>query len=143
MPNFNELLQQDPSKFERRPVVPEGEWLAVIKSKEFGTSAKKKTPLVTFTFGLVSPMPSVPQAALEGFDISKAKMQDDFYFTEDAMFRLKEFFETVGCTQSSTGDSIEAAIGQQVIISVGHSPNEREPSRPYANITGYASARAA
>ena len=137
MPDFNALLDKDPTSFERPPVTPEGDYLAVIKGKSYGQSSKKKTPFVEFQYGIVNPMPSVPEEALDGVDLSKVKLRDQFYLTEDAMFRLREFFETVGCLMDTTRESIDAATGQQVVVTIGHETSDADPSRIYANIRGY------
>jgi hypothetical protein len=79
----------------------------------------------------------VPEAALDGIDLAKVKFRDEFYLTSDAMFRLREFFETVGCLIETTRESIDAAVGQQVVVSIGHQASTRDPSRVFANITGY------
>jgi len=140
MPDFNALLDKNPLEFERPPTVPEGEYLVVIREKKFGQSSQKKTPFVEFSYGIVSPMASVPEEALSGVDLSKAKLRDEFYLTEDAMFRLRDFLEMIGCTEGSTRDAIESAIGQQIIVTVGHETSSRDPSRVFANIRGYVKA---
>lgn len=140
MPDFNALLDKDPSTFERPPTTPEGEYLLVVKSKSFGQSSQKKTPFVEFQYGIVNPMPSVPEEALDGIDLSKVKLRDQFYLTEDAMFRLKEFFETLGCSQETVRESIDASVGSQVVATIGHETSANDPSRVFANIRGYVKA---
>lgn len=137
MPDFNALLDKDPTQFERPPTVPEGDYLLLIKAKVFGQSAKKKTPFVEFQYGIVAPMPTIPMEALEGIDLTKAKLRDEFYITEDAMYRLREFFELVGVVMPSTRESIDACVGQQVIGTVAHTQSTTDASRTYANIRGY------
>jgi len=140
MPDFNALLDKDPASFERPPVAPEGEYLLVIKGKSYGQSSQKKTPFVEFQYGVVDAMASVPEEALDGIDLAKIKLRDQFYLTEDAMFRLREFFETVGCLQETTRESIDAAVGQQVVATIGHETSDKDPTRIYANIRGYVKA---
>ena len=142
MPDFNALLDADPTSFERPPTMPEGECLALIKSRTYGQSAQKKTPYVRFDFNFLAPLPSMSEEALAQIDVSKAKLRDDFYLAEDAMFRLREFFELVGAVQSSTRESIDACVGQQVVLTIGHSPSQRDPNRMFAEIRGYARAEA-
>jgi len=137
MPDFNSLLDKDPLSYERPPTAPEGEYLLLIKGRTYGQSAKKKTPLVDFQYGVIAPMPSIPEEALQGIDLTKVKLHDEFYLTEDAMYRLREFFEIVGCVQGTTRESIDAAVGMQVIATVGHETSQTDPSRKYANIRGY------
>lgn len=140
MPDFNALLDADPTQFERPPLVPEGDFLSLIKGRKFDKSAQKKTPYVRFDFQLIAPMESVSQEALDGIDLAKAKPHDDFYLTEDAMFRLRELFELVDAVMPSTRESIDACVGKQVILTFGHSPSQRDPNRMYAEIRGYARA---
>ena len=73
MPDFNALLNADPTTFERPPTIPEGEYLAVIKSREFGKSAKKQTPFVRFHYGILQALDSVPEEALADIELSKAE----------------------------------------------------------------------
>jgi hypothetical protein len=140
MPDFNKLLDADPTSFERPPTVPEGEFLLLIKGKELGTSAQKKTPYVRFHYQVMTPLESVPEDALEGIDLSKLKPRDDFYLTEDAMFRLREFFEMVGAVENSTRESIEACIGKQVVATFGHTQSQRDPTRVFSEIRSYSRA---
>lgn len=140
MPDFNALLDADPTQFERPPLIPEGDFLGMVKSRKFDKSAQKKTPFVRFDYSLLAPMASVPAEALEGIDLAKTKPHDEFYLTEDAMFRLREFFELVDAVMPSTRESIDACVGKQVVITFGHSPSQRDPSRMYAEIRGYAKA---
>lgn len=138
MPNFNDLLDKDPTTFERPPTLPEGDYLGVIKGKTYGESSKKKTPFVQFQFGVVSPLESVSQEALADIDLTKVKLKDDFYLTEDAMYRLREFLEMADCVQDTTRESIEAAVGQQIVFTIGHETSQTDSSKVYANIRGYA-----
>src|SRR5215510_10206233 len=101
MPDFNSLLDADPTSFERPPLIPEGDFLGLIKSRKFDKSAQKKTPYVRFDFQLISPMDSVSPEAMVGVDLAKTKPHDEFYLTEDAMFRLREFFEIVDAVMPS------------------------------------------
>jgi hypothetical protein len=140
MPDFNALLDKDPTSFERPPTAPEGEYLLVIKSKTYGQSSQKKTPFVEFGYGVISAMPSVPEEALENIDLTKVKFRDQFYLTEDAMYRLREFFEIVGCLQETTRESIDASIGCQVVATIGHETSTNDPSRVFANIRSYVKA---
>lgn len=137
MPDFNKLLDADPTSFERPPTVPEGDFLLLIKGRSYGQSAQKKTPYVRFEYQFIAPMESVPEEALAGIDLSRAKPRDDFYLTEDAMYRLTEFLEILGCIQPSMRDSIDAAVGQQVIATFGHTTSQKDPSKTYSEIRSY------
>jgi hypothetical protein len=140
MPDFNSLLDADPTSFERPPTLPEGEYLASIRAQEFGKSAQKQTPYVRFHYSIIQALDSVPQEALVDIDLSKAKMRDDFYITEDAMFRLRELFEIVDAVENSTRESVAACVGKQVVITIGHSTSQKDPTRTFAEIRSYAKA---
>src|SRR5215471_5233957 len=137
MPDFNELLDRDPTTFERPPTAPEGEYLCVIESKQYGQSSQKKTPFVEFRFKPSAPLESVPPELIADIDLTKVKFRDEFYLTPEAMFRLREFFETVDCVMETTRESIDAAVGQQVVVTIGHQASTRDPSRVFANVTQY------
>lgn len=144
MANLESLLDKDPSTFERPPVLPEGEYLVTVLDSTLGTTpgknGKEKTPFVEFTFGIQSPMESVNEEELEGIDITKAKVRDTFYLTDAAAFRIREFLEKADAIQSTLREGIAAAKGQSIVVTVAHSPNDRDPERPYVNVRGYAAA---
>ena len=124
--SFDDLLVAPVTKFERPPVVPSGTWKLIVEGFEQTESSVKKTPGVQFTFGLVEPGGDVDPAKLDVFrkkvDLGKRKLKDSFWFTDNAMFMLREFFEKAGvavtnknfkqCLQDSKGKVIKAYVSE-------------------------------
>lgn len=145
MANLESLLDKDPSTFERPPVLPEGDYLVTVLDyridKTPGKDGKEPTQFVEYTYGIQSTVgDSVNEEDLEGIDMAKQKVRDTFYLTDAALYRIREFWEKAGCLEGTMRDSLQASKGQSVILTVAHSPNPREPERPYVNVRGYAAA---
>ena len=115
MPDFNALLDADPTSFETpADSYRKASTWSLLKGSEFGKSSQKQTPYVRFHYNVLQALDSVPQEALADMDLNKAKMRDDFYITEDAMFRLREFFELVDAVEvqhSRIGPSLHRQAG--------------------------------
>lgn len=95
-PNFKELLKKPLDTVKRPPALPDGTYYGVVKSYEFGESSNKKTPFVRFHFLAMYGGEDIEASLLEGIDLSKRDLKKDFYITEDALYRLKEFLAALG-----------------------------------------------
>lgn len=77
--------------------VPAGHYKATIRGHEFGKSTKNQTPYVRFIVTLSDPDDDVDDSALDAFGglekLMNRKMYVTFFLTEDAIFRLRDFFE--------------------------------------------------
>jgi hypothetical protein len=120
-PNYNSLLDKTVGSAERPKAVPLGIYRGIITEMAFDVSAKKKTPYVRYS---VKPLqvvsgvdPELFQAAGGADRLSKMKLGLDFYLTEDAMWRLREFLEEslrIDCTTRSFKEAIPYAVNQTI-----------------------------
>lgn len=129
-PDFSALLKKNVSEVSRPWALPTGTYTLQIIGYEFGESSQKKTPYVRFKFQPMSFDQDVDPADLEGKDWSKKELRDDFYLTENAMFRLVDFLNASGLnTEGRTLDElVPEAVGKIVKASVGIQPNQKDPS---------------
>lgn len=126
MASFKDILSKPIAEIKAPPPVPMGTYDWRIVSHEFGESAKKKTPFVRFQVAAISAGEDVDQEALTAFGgIAEAEMKIDFYISEDAAFRLKDFLEKdVGLTGATLEDLIKQTINQTFRGYVTQKPSE-------------------
>lgn len=132
---------------ERPKPVPVGTYLAKIKGQpEYGKTEKKGTEFIKFNAEFVEPMDDVDQDELEEW----AKREDGtnktlkgtalprggvtFYITEDAIWRLDEFFDHLGVLEKGKKKSemVEDAIGSEFLVTINHVTGDNDVV--YANV---------
>lgn len=135
--NFAALLDRRADEIEKPKPLPIGTYSFVVGNHDFGESAQKKTPYVQFEVS--------PRAALEDVDESllaevanwqDRKMRLTYYLTDDALFRLTEFFEHCGLdiAGQSLAELIPQAQGTMVNAYVKQQARENDPDDFYAFI---------
>lgn len=111
--NFSSLLEKPVTSAERPKPKPPGTYTGTTKAFVFGESQKKKTPYVRFTVANVQPGPDVDASALEEVgDLNKWSPSEDFYLTDDSLYRLREFLES--CDVKVEGRSFKETIPEAV-----------------------------
>lgn len=131
-PNFS-ALNRTADQVKRPVQLNDGTYFGTIRDHRLDESSKKKTLFVEYTVELTH---AHEDTDLQGVDdkgneitIEPAgkKMKTTFYFTEDAEYRLKDFFESLGIsTEGRTWkELLPQAIGQQVMVEVAKKPNTR------------------
>lgn len=120
MVDFSKLLSKPMDEIKKPPAVPVGTYTGVITAREFGESANKKTPQVTFQIKLTGATDDVDVAELEGVDFSKKTLRKIYYLTDDATYRLKDLAESCGIPTSgrSLAEPIEDLINMPVLVGV-------------------------
>lgn len=103
--NFASILSKPIETAERPKPYPIGTYVCRIEKHEFGESSQKKTPYVRFFYRPLEARDDVDADALNemgGINNEKPRLlRDDFYLTEEALYRLREFLEEkVGLTIS-------------------------------------------
>lgn len=140
-PNFNALLDKQMGSVEKPKPFPEGPYNLLIIKREFGESQQKKTPYVRFEFRVVSPGAGVDQELLAHakIDFSKRTMREDFYLTDDALFRLTDFLQNALGLPSdlSTRLAVEQAVNRAVIGHVKQEMDKQDPTRIYTRIASF------
>lgn len=125
--DYASLLSVPLDQIKRPPAKPAGTYIGVIESYKFDVSRQKKTPFVSFTISQLTPGPDVDQTLLEGIDLSKWKPSKDFYLTEDALWRLKEFIESfpdIDSTGRQLNEILPELKGQMVQLEITQKPSD-------------------
>ena len=134
MSKLNELLSRPAEAFVPPPVLPVGTYDFVISKHEFGESSQKKTPYVRYHLRPTAPHEDVDQEALTAYGPFNKDMRLDFYLTEDALFRLREFHEKLELnTKLPLNELIPSAVNVGVTAAVSH--RNGNDNRPYAEIS--------
>lgn len=141
MVDFSKITSMSFDNVERPKPAPQGHWLGMIESHEYGESSQKKTPFVRLNIKLVQPQDDVEQEAIEeagGMEkITKRTLRHEFYLTEDAAFRLKEFFEEVlqmDTSGQTIADLVPQVNNQQVVVEVGHRIGGQNNDETFAEV---------
>lgn len=118
--DFRTLLSKSTDTIERPKPLPQGTYYGTISRHEFGESSNKRTPYVRFHLQLTGPSDDIDPDMMEGIDCTKKTLRRDFYLTEDALYRLKDFMESLGIETAgrSLGEVIPETTGMPVMISV-------------------------
>lgn len=134
--NFQNLLSKPVDSAKRPQALPAGTYFARIASHKFDESARQKTPYVRFEFSDLQPGQDIDASQLREqdgtpIDLSKKKLRSDFYLTDDAMYRLREFLEGLGIPTEgrSFGETIPETKGLPVQLTVTMRPAEGENAR--------------
>lgn len=146
--DFKSLLKGQAAEAVRPPKLPAGQYLATIMSFVYGKSRKKQTPFVDFNWTINAASDEIDAELLvdaEGnpMNVEGKKIRSTLYITPDAMWRLKEFFEST--TGSISGRSFEELIadspGTQAWLDVSQIPTD-DGEDVFNDVIGYASAQA-
>jgi hypothetical protein len=138
--NFNELLSRPVDSAKKPPLRPAGTYTAIISGYKFEESKKNKTPYVRFTLNNLQPGSGIPPENCrdeEGapMDFTKWTPHRDYFLTDDSIYRLREFMETLGIPTAgrSFSETIPEMKGQAVLAEVVHTTSE-DGKNIYANV---------
>lgn len=125
MVDFSALMRRPAGEAKKPEPLPAGLYSATIKGHELGDSNKNKTPYVRFSIGLIAPPDDVDLP--EGTDLSKRSLRRDYFFTEDALWRLDDFIRSCGIVPA--GRNYEEIVpdlhGAMVTAEVQQNMNEK------------------
>ena len=145
MVDFNQLLAGKVGETEMPKPLPIGTFKAVIRNYETMKSAKKETPGVQFNLTPTEALEDVDQESLAAFGqerLSKVKLKEVFYLTEEAMPRLRKFLEAtlkLDCQSQSYLEALAQATGLEVLVSIKHTMSQ-DGSTVYHEIASITSA---
>lgn len=133
--DFKGMLSKPVDSAERPKPLPAGTYFGHVGKFEFLESKEKKTPYVRFHLKLTAPGDDVSPDALmmtdskghqSVVDVTKKPLRKDFYITEDALFRLREFIESCGISSEgrSFNETIPELMNAPVLISVTQRPGQ-------------------
>lgn len=144
MVDFSSLLNKQMGTIEAPKNFPAGSYNLIVKERSFDVSQQKQTPYVRFVYAVVSPGGDVDQDAwaAANIDLSKRTLRDDFYLTEDALYRLSEHLQNVfGLSPDiNLQQAVEMVVGKPCVGHVVETLNKRDPSRPFNEIKSYSRA---
>lgn len=140
MTNFGDLLNRPVGSAEKPKPLPVGSYYVTIKAREFGESSQRKTPFVRFKLGIIQAGPDVDAQLLA--EIPNAgqgkELNEDFYITPDAEWRLHEFLTNVlGIQGMTTQQAVDAAVGQSCIAVLKQELDKNDPSRIYTRVQSF------
>ena len=123
MPDFSTLLSKSLDAVKKAPPLDAGNYPGVITGYEPGESREKKTPYVRFNLKLTGwPEGGEPQKRDDGtaMDLAGKTLRRDYFLTEDALWRLKEFLEDLGMNTAGQTfmDLLPKTIGENVLVEV-------------------------
>lgn len=126
--DFSALLSTKADEIEAPKPTPIGTYEAVVLKYETGESSEKHTPYVRFWIKPMTPQEDVDTQAFTDFGgqeaLAKVKFRQDFYLTEDALYRLKKFLEVtlkLDGAGKSIGELLAETANASLMISVKQS----------------------
>ena len=98
--NLKALLDRPVESAKRPTLKPAGTYTGSIASFKFDESSQKKTPFVRLTVKNCQPGENITPESLkdedgETMDLSKWAPYEDYYLTEDALYRVRELMESL------------------------------------------------
>src|SRR5580693_8580985 len=98
MANISDILNRPAEDVEAPKPLPPGSYNCIVKGlPEQGESSKKKTPFLKFALQITSPREDVDEEALTEYgDVVGKQIDATYYITDDALFMLTDFLESLG-----------------------------------------------
>lgn len=127
------MLNKPLDEMKRPPALPQGTYYGTISgSPAFDESKNRKTPYARIFFQLTSAGEDIDQNDLDGVELHKRKVHKDFFLTEDAIYRAKEFLESIGVetTGRTLGEAFGDIVGKNVMLTITPRPNQNDPEAP-------------
>ena len=140
MPDFSQLLRKPAGEAKKPPVLPMGDYPAVVRGFEFGDQNRNKTPYVRFQTSLqdwpkdssdewtvVDGEGNATVVCKDDVDLSKRSMRKDFFLTEDSLWRFDEFIRSCGINPNGRmyEEIIPEIVGQPVLAEVTQYLNQQ------------------
>jgi len=131
MPDFSSLLRKPAGEAKKPQALPPGDYTGVIKSFELGDQNKNKTPYVRFHLGLNGWPESIPDEDKlsdgKAIDLNKRQLRRDYFFTEDALWRLDELLHSIGIDAKGRTyeECLPDALNAQVLVEVQQYMNQQ------------------
>ena len=136
--DFSKLLSKPLDEIKKPPAWPAGTYLGMIARFEFGDNNKNKTPYARLHVKVTAPGPGLEESELDGIDFTKGReFRKDFYLTDDADWRLKNFIESCSIpTQGRTfAETVPELVGAQVQLEVVQQ-NSQQNAEELVNFAG-------
>lgn len=126
--NIKALMDRPVESAKKPTLKPAGTFNGVIASFKFDESSRKKTPFVRLSVKNCVPGPDITQDQLvdpedgSPMDLSRWSPWEDYYLTEDALYRVRELMESckIPVTGRSFSETIPELVNQPVAFSYVH-----------------------
>ena len=111
--NIKALLDRPVESAKKPTTKPAGTYTGVIADFRFDESSLKKTPFCRLTVNNCQPTEGIAPEALrdadgEPMDLTKWQPYEDYYLTDDALYRLRELMES--CKMNIAGRSFTETV---------------------------------
>jgi hypothetical protein len=118
--DFRALLAKPMDDVKRPIPLPQGTFHGLIGKHSFGESRNKKTPFVSYELTLQSHSDDIEDDAMEGIELAKRTLSVTYYLTEDALYRAKEFLQSVGVATEgrALGECLPEAVNARVLVGI-------------------------
>ena len=120
MVDFSTLLRKPAGEAKKPKALPAGVYEGIIKTWQVGDQNKNRTPYVRFTCALTSWPADLDESNREGLDLTKRQPRQDYFLTDDALFRLDELIRSCGIDPSGRQyeDVLPELVGQTVQLEI-------------------------
>lgn len=131
MASFQDILSKPAASIEPPKALPVGTYLCIIDGQpEFTKVGKNQTDALKIGFKPVQAQPDVDQEQLQSAlsvngavsALADKKINQNYFITENAVFRLKALMEHCGIELGTKplGELIPELMGKQVLVTMGH-----------------------
>lgn len=140
--SFSDILNQNMDEVEAPKPLPMGTYLAtVVKFENKEAVGKNNNPACEVFFKPIQALEvSDPAALPKGWN--EREIRNTFWITPEALYRWKNFVKACGINPEGMkfGETQALIRNAQVVISIVHTPNPKDPETVFANISGFAPA---
>jgi hypothetical protein len=143
MVDFTSLLEKKTDDVEAPALLPAGSYLMTIAQYRTGESSKQKTPYVEFDLKIAQAMEVEDQEGLAKVrNLTDKTLKTQFYLSEDALFRLKDFLAKTGLPTEgrSFAEILSEVAGAQIIGIVSHRVNPNNAEQIFAEVRNFVAA---
>lgn len=123
MASFADIMKRPGSEIKPPPAYPVGTYHCLVDGPpQPGKSSQKQTDFLKFKFKILSPLQDVDAAAAAEQQIVGKIVENDYYITEGAAWRLTEFLKDHLDIPDSAPleEMVAAAPGKQVLVKLRH-----------------------
>lgn len=113
------LMSTPMEEFKEPQLLPNGHYYAQIMRNANDLVGEKKTDVIDFFCQLTEAHSDVDQSAIAGLDLREFELRARFFITKNAMYRLRDFFTSLGFNPSTPADAIvPETTGRKVYLTV-------------------------
>jgi hypothetical protein len=137
--SFSDILNQNLDDVSAPIPLPAGTYMAVVSQIEnIPELGQKKNPACKVTFKIVQAIDADTSGLKDGW--KEKPVNHTFWFTEDALYRWKDFVKACGIAPEgkSIGQTQAEIKNQSVILVMKQTPDKQDPTKIYSNVADFA-----